>query len=595
MRSVGASTLLVALTLAAASGLGAGACSGARAPDGAAQAPAAKRVSSNVLRGDYAGSKSCQPCHAEIYERWQSSAMRNMTRSTSKAAPGAPFAGEQLALGGDVATMRTEGGQRYVEVAYGDGRRERWLVTRTIGGRAREDFAGVLAPPGAPPPKLPAPAGAERILPGSYLLFEGSWRYKGYSVMVEARPGLVQRAEWSRTCIGCHNTLPALASLYDDLSAEPLVYQGAVSDALLPDARRWRVRVGSEPALASALREEIGLLRRADVVPDKPIAELLALAARSSYDQLSAEHLVEEGIGCEACHNGSAEHVADPSRLPSFGLVSEALRLERGADAPQTPAAEQNRVCARCHTVLFSEYEPTWEGGRRSKDPGGSTINSGEARDFLLGGCASALTCSTCHDPHGGTDRAKLEALATPAGNGVCTSCHGELGEDSALARHSRHAQGSPGSSCVACHMPRKNMGLAYEPTRYHRIGSPTDPERLERDRPIECALCHTEASVEQLVSWLEEGWQRAPSRGALTTLYGPDLSVNALEATVARGQPHERAIAAHALSAARGAAAAPLVTPLLSSDYPLLRYWARAMIEAATGAKLGKDPAHGP
>ena len=58
-------------------------------------------------------------------------------------------------------------------------------------------------------------------------------------------------------------------------------------------------------------------------------------------------------------------------------------------------------TCARCHQVLFSRYPYTWEGGRRTDQPGGSHITSGEGRDFLLSKCSQGLACTSCHDPHG--------------------------------------------------------------------------------------------------------------------------------------------------------------------------------------------------
>ena len=66
-------------------------------------------------------------------------------------------------------------------------------------------------------------------------------------------------------------------------------------------------------------------------------------------------------------------------------------RRRRGSTSrcpARRPRRSANRACARCHQVLFSRYPFTWEGGRRDAIAGGSHINSGEARDFLLGGCS---------------------------------------------------------------------------------------------------------------------------------------------------------------------------------------------------------------
>jgi hypothetical protein len=132
--------------------------------------------------------------------------------------------------------------------------------------------------------------------------------------------------------------------------------------------------------------------------------------------------------------------------------------------------------------------------------------------------------------------------------------------------------------------MPRKNMGLAYELTRYHRIGSPTDRERVEGDRPIECALCHTDRSVDQIVTTMERFWGKKYDRRALRKLYGHDLTINALRATLLGGKSHERAAAADAAARAKRQDLLPLLVSALEDEYPLVRYFVHNAIERMAG-----------
>jgi hypothetical protein len=137
--------------------------------------------------------------------------------------------------------------------------------------------------------------------------------------------------------------------------------------------------------------------------------------------------------------------------------------------------------------------------------------------------------------------------------------------------------------------MPRKNMSLAYRLTAYHRIGSPTDPVRVLRDRPLECALCHTDRSVEQLVATMERWWGKRYDRGALRALYGADLGVNAIRAALT-GKPHEQGTAIGVLGERKVPGAERQIAPLLAHRLPILRFFARHAIETITGRPLALD-----
>ncbi len=321
---------------------------------------------------------------------------------------------------------------------------------------------------------------------------------------------------------------------------------------------------------------------------------MLRGAIDTTRSRFTGAKLLEVGIGCESCHGGSREHVGDPSVHPS--LLPRAPYLALAAEA--SPAEVEDRACARCHQVLFSRYPWTWEGGRRSAMPGGSHISSGEARDLLLGGCRGALRCSACHDPHAPAstaDSARLATLETPRGNEVCLACHSALRLPAALRAHAHHDPTGAGGACIACHMPKKNMSLDGRLSRYHRIGSPTDPDRVLGDRPVECALCHADRTVEDLVHTMEAWWNKQYSREVLRASYG-DLGERALVATLRRGKSHEKAVALAVLGGRRDREAAPLFAAELGDEYPLVREYAadalRSTFGEACDLDLGRDRA---
>ena len=77
--------------------------------------------------------------------------------------------------------------------------------------------------------------------------------------------------------------------------------------------------------------------------------------------------------------------------------------------------------------------------------------------------------------------------------------------------------------------------------------------------------------------------------RGA-ARLYGDDLDANALVATLARGKPHEQAVAMTLLGARGDKSVAPLVAVQLTHPIPILRYYAVAALEALLGGRAPFD-----
>lgn len=551
----------------------AGACTPAvtsRSPTAAAAAKTRRVVDSNVLRADYAGSKSCEPCHAELVARWNGAPMHKMTRLAGAPDVKTPFDGRTFRFKEDQVELLSARGARFMRLRSG-GRTSLHRVTKIIGGRVREDFAGVEVADEAQPA-----TGIERILPVSFFIETGELRYKGYSVQAVERPGMRTTAPWREACLFCHNTVPFLSSALGHLAGRH-GYQASDVDALLPVDRRSPLVVDDAPGLARAVHDEATKLG-VDKTSVGDLATELRQTITATRRGFGVDQLVEVGIGCEACHNGARQHVDDPTKLPAFEPVSPLLhRTKRPGDAN---AQAINQVCAKCHQVLFSRYPHTWEGGARSQPtPGGSTINSGEARDFLLGGCASKMSCATCHDPHDPSGKTRTKDLASPAGNALCVGCHATYAAPDAVARHTHHAPAREGSFCVSCHMPKKNLSLDTRLAVYHRIGSPTDRARVEADRPLECGLCHADKTVSDLVTTMELWWGKTYDRAALQKLYG-DPGQRVLDATLATGKPHERAVAAFLLGDTKDRRHAPAIAHEMTNEIPLVRYYARDALE---------------
>lgn len=572
--------------------LGVAACSASRREGGAESAPGSKSarageprvVASNVRFSDYAGTNACAKCHATYVRSWLASPMHNMTRAAENVPVRGPFDGTTFAFKGDTAKLETAGRDRFMTITARSGSGI-YRITKVVGGHHREDYVGV--PVRAVREGEKAAGEDEVVLPVSFVYASSSLRYKGYSVMVKERPGLRVGPVWRQTCIFCHNTVPYLSTALGGIAGRKAPpYQGEVVDPLLPESERAAYVVTDPRALESALATEMA---RLGAPSDAPTPRTAIDATRGFFRE---KHLVETGIGCESCHLGSAEHARDPAAMPSLEPRSAffEVQLPRRKGAKNGHAAQVNRACARCHQVLFSGYEPTWEGGERRRNPGGSNINSGEARDMLLGACASELSCVGCHDPHASDATARLRAMSPVEKDALCTRCHTKYQAPEALRAHSHHDPGREGGRCISCHMAQKTMGLDGGLTAYHRIGSPTDPERVLLDRPLECALCHQDKSVATLVTAMERWWSKVYDRGALEKLYG-SVDANALLATAERGKPHEQGVAYFALGQARATTAVPtLLGSGLRHPYPLVRGYAKRALDAIEGKVVPID-----
>ncbi len=131
-------------------------------------------------------------------------------------------------------------------------------------------------------------------------------------------------------------------------------------------------------------------------------------------------------------------------------------------------------------------------------------------------------------------------------------------------------------------------MSLDLRLGRYHRIGSPNDAAKL-LDRPLECALCHGDWTVAKIANDMERLWGKRVDRAVLDGLYG-NLEQNALDVTLARGKPHEQAVAIVLLGERKDKRAARAIAAELLNPYPLVRFYAEQALEQISGEKSPID-----
>lgn len=203
----------------------------------------------------------------------------------------------------------------------------------------------------------------------------------------------------------------------------------------------------------------------------------------------------EIDVSCEACHGPGSLHV-DLAENKTFFWDRErgyALAQLKGKDTEP-----QIQSCAPCHSRRQAVC-PDWQAGENYFDCfAGELLNDrtyhvdGQVEDevYEFGSFLQSkmyhkgIRCTDCHEPH--TAKLKHE------GNHLCTSCHQHPAGKYDSPSHHFHKPGSPGASCVECHMPETTY-MEVDPRRDHSIRVPRPELSLEFGTPNACSRCHLE------------------------------------------------------------------------------------------------------
>ena len=233
--------------------------------------------------------------------------------------------------------------------------------------------------------------------------------------------------------------------------------------------------------------------------------DTLARAYRTGFQSL--------GINCESCHGPGAVHVArarDPEAMSSGDLGMRPLAA--------LPKDQSLGTCWQCHALKdrlrsgYSSGETLAEYysirlpqlGDEPFFPDGRVRTFAYQEGHLYSDCYrnGGMTCTSCHDPH--TQQYRDVAGAPLSGrfdDHQCTSCHASKADS--VSRHTKHADGSAGSRCVACHMPylqQPELGTAIPYARSdHSIAIPRPLADSAIGIVSACKGCHTDRPASAL------------------------------------------------------------------------------------------------
>ncbi len=202
----------------------------------------------------------------------------------------------------------------------------------------------------------------------------------------------------------------------------------------------------------------------------------------------------EPGINCETCHGPCAEHnrvceKATGGKLPA-DLKVKVITQKKGYTAHQVDS-----TCAPCHAKMISltagfkpgdsffdhydlvtlEHQDFYSDGR---DLGENYTYT----TWLMSPCVKSgkLDCMHCH-----TSSGRYRHADNP--NQSCMPCH--AARVAGVAEHSHHPANSPGSKCIACHMPMTEFARMRRSD--HSMRPPVPAASMAFGSPNACNICH--------------------------------------------------------------------------------------------------------
>ncbi|HZZ67317.1 MAG TPA: multiheme c-type cytochrome [Phenylobacterium sp.] len=249
-----------------------------------------------------------------------------------------------------------------------------------------------------------------------------------------------------------------------------------------------------------------------------------------AYD-IKTQTPAEWNVGCEMCHGAGSAHAAQPTR-------------ENILNPAKMDYVRANDTCIQCHSQgqplgarpnadgKYYDWPVGFHEGLDLKDfwqlephrlgdltfthfpDGTGHKNRMQGNDFVQSLMyARGVTCFSCHDPHGTPNKAMLRAPVET----ICLTCHmanGRNGPHAAtIEAHTHHAAGSPGSSCVACHMPLIQQTVANIKVASHTFHfvTPTQTDALQI--PNACNACHKDKTTAWATDALKHWDDRSPWR----------------------------------------------------------------------------------
>ncbi len=227
---------------------------------------------------------------------------------------------------------------------------------------------------------------------------------------------------------------------------------------------------------------------------------------------IKTKQVAEWNVGCERCHGPGSVHMDHATR----GNILNPGRMDY---------VSASDTCIQCHSQgrpltnpiegKYYDWPVGYRVGLNLRDywqledhklgelsfthfpEGTAHKNRMQGNDFVQSVMyRRGVTCADCHDVHGTKNYAQLRKPA----NEICMDCHGAGSRngprEATLAEHTHHKDGSTGSACVACHMPKIEAEIPGVFVSAHTFAfiAPAMTDKYKIPNP--CTSCHMDKNT---------------------------------------------------------------------------------------------------
>ena len=242
---------------------------------------------------------------------------------------------------------------------------------------------------------------------------------------------------------------------------------------------------------------------------------------KKNFNHLSGKYhttFSEIDVSCEACHGPGSFHIELANRKSLFWDRKHGYGLAKLKTKSNLPQIE---TCAPCHsrrTAISAGFQPgcsfdDYFAMQLIADPLYHLDGQIRDEDYVYGSFIQSkmyhngIRCSDCHDPH--STKVKFD------NNTLCTSCHQHPAGKYDTPNHHHHQPGTPGASCVECHMPATTY-MMVDARRDHSFRIPRPDLSVRLGTPNACTACHIDQKrlvgrtsakpLDQYLDWIIAG-----------------------------------------------------------------------------------------